>query len=292
MPRALDARRDERQKLAARLTADGRPDLAEPLERCAQLVNLACTNCGTIQKTRVETRCKRKYCPVCSTQLAAKKSRKVTCAWSHMKWPLFLTLTMPNTLGPEGLKTLSQAFTAFRRRKWWKARNVKGGVACFEVTNKGNGWHPHLHALIDCRWLSSTPEPSRMCSLRENKRRSKEASEQLSLEWSSHLNLSTGAIVWVKRAHDEGVAKEIAKYAVKGNDLLEMKDSPAHIIDVIGNMRMMTTWGSIRPLTPLFEKWEEEQDEDWEGCPCDTCQAKGDLVPENVYEMLLRKYLR
>lgn len=288
MGRKLEARQQEREQLKKKLLEEGRDDLASHLQRCEETFFMQCAQCGMLQSQVVERRCRRRWCPVCQSQLAAKKSMRVMAAHRAMQWPLFLTLTMPNTTSPEGLKILSRSFTGFRRTKWWKARKVKGGVACFEVTNKGNGWHPHLHALVDCRWLASTPEPSRKASQRENKRRSLEAADELSRQWGAYLGMSSGAVVWTKRAADEGVAQEIAKYAVKGNDLLEMAEPIGPLLDVIGEMRMMTTWGNVRPLGPLLQALEDELDDGYEGCSCESCGTVGSVLPQFVVDMQMR----
>jgi len=205
-----------------------------------------------------------------------------------IKWPLFLTLTMPNNDDPAALKILSKVFAKFRRGKWWRQRDVKGGVACFEITNKGNGWHPHLHALIDCKWLASTPPPSKHCSGRENKRRSREAQEELSRVWGSHIGYEGPAVVWAKRAAGQDIAQEIAKYAVKGSDLAALGKDACRVIDVLAEMRTMITWGSLRPLGPIFEAWEKDQEILYDGCECDRCHATGWVVPDNVYQMMVR----
>lgn len=288
MGRSLQIRQGERTDLADRLEREKRIDLATPLRKCAETMTMTCTACGIQQDRRIEMRCKKRWCPVCQSQLAATKALRVKAAWGAMQWPLFLTLTIPNTIRPEGLKELSQSFSAFRRTKWWKDRNVKGGVACFEVTNKGNGWHPHLHALVDCRWLASTPEPNRHQSKRENKRRSFEAAEELSKTWGKYIGVPSGAIVWSKRAHDDGVAQEISKYAVKGSDLLEVKERISPLIDVMSDMRLMSTWGSVRPLGPMLAELEEKESDGYEGAECDCCGAKGECLPDHVIEMMKR----
>lgn len=79
---------------------------------------------------------------------------------------IHLTLTMKNTSdlasGLDQLKGAMQAMNAHRRKalagtrgnkpiEWCK---VEGGVTSIEVTNKGNGWHPHIHALVLCNdWI-------------------------------------------------------------------------------------------------------------------------------------------
>src|SRR5204862_1110655 len=113
---------------------------------------------------KAEKRCKKKWCPVCVRGIATKRSIKFSRAAALMRWPMHLTLTVRNVADDDDhdfVRRLRRNFGKLRHRKIWK-NNVTGGVAGIEVTNKGKGWHPHLHALIDCRWLAiDTPAPQR-----------------------------------------------------------------------------------------------------------------------------------
>jgi hypothetical protein len=40
------------------------------------------------------------------------------------------------------------------RRKYWRD-SIHGGLLFHECTNIGNGWHPHVHALVDARWIEA-----------------------------------------------------------------------------------------------------------------------------------------
>lgn len=97
-------------------------------------------------------------CPNCAHRRAARQAAKVheklqALAGRFDYW--FITLTVAN--GPdlaERFKHLVQSFKALRRlardHRKGKGRFVElaradGLVWAFEFTNKGNGWHPHIH---------------------------------------------------------------------------------------------------------------------------------------------------
>lgn len=111
--------------------------------------------------------CKRhQICPSCAVRRGARmaesalpKIQAAIASESNLK-PLHVTLTLKNTRkleeGFTGLKTAWSLMIAHRRKalsnpkkntpiEWCK---VHGGIRSVEVTNKGKGWHPHMHCLV------------------------------------------------------------------------------------------------------------------------------------------------
>jgi hypothetical protein len=71
-----------------------------------------------------------------------------------MKAPKFLTLTVPNVwnLTKEAVLKVGRAFRRMMRWVYYRA-HVRGGLCAIEITNIGNGWHIHLHVIIDADFL-------------------------------------------------------------------------------------------------------------------------------------------
>lgn len=111
--------------------------------------------------------CKRhQICPACAVRRGARlaenalpRIQSVMAENSHLT-PVHVTLTIPNSKNvSEGVERLKMAWKGMidKRRKalagtrghnpieWCK---VEGGIRSVEVTNKGKGWHPHIHALV------------------------------------------------------------------------------------------------------------------------------------------------
>ncbi|NKO00869.1 protein rep, partial [Weissella cibaria] len=126
--------------------------------------------------------------------------------------PVFITLTVKN--GDDLQERFAHLVNSFRRyqkrrREWFtKGRGcnelcrAEGGVFSYEVTNKGNGWHPHLHGVL---LVSSYIDR-----------------EQLSAEWESITGDSK--IVDVRRLKPKNgeMAEafcEVFKYALKFSEL-------------------------------------------------------------------------
>lgn len=72
----------------------------------------------------------------------------------------FVTLTIKTTdlTLKQGVDKLYRSFGALRRTKLWTDR-VRGGCAVCEVKPKdgGVGWHPHLHAIVEGKYLPLKP---------------------------------------------------------------------------------------------------------------------------------------
>lgn len=163
-----------------------------------------------------------------------------------MRFPLFVTLTMANVEDLDGgaVRKLRRAFGKLRHKRIWKDR-VRGGVACIEVTNIGNGWHPHLHAVIDCRWLAiKTPAPRNGEALSLRRAKYKAAAAEFSEAWAKCLG-QTMASVKVKRAEADEICREVVKYSVKGSDLLECVEPIGDLIRCLEMTRLMTTFGTL-----------------------------------------------
>lgn len=268
-----------RRALIVRLDKEGAADLSDRLRNCGQSMGMTCTHCG--DHTQVLTRCKKKWCPSCQRSIAAKRTARMRGAIKTFQWPLFVTLTMTNSHDPESVRKLRQAFGKLRNRKIWKSR-VTAGVAAVEVTNKGAGWHPHLHALIDCRWLAiHTPEPPRGIKGEELKIYTESAQRELSANWAEILGQEM-AVIHVKRAHGSTVIDEILKYSIKGSDLLTAPQKIAPMLRMLDMTRLVTTFGTLHGKGKELDALDESG-----GCPCDECQAIGTKLPDDVIKYLM-----
>jgi hypothetical protein len=274
--------------LHTRLLSEGEGVLAKMIERCNQEVMVKCACCAADRIAHHQ--CRKKWCPLCERSIAAKRSAELTKKVRHFQWPLFATFTMANEfdLKNEPVKRLKKAFRKLRHRRIWKDR-VKGGCVCVEVTNRGNGWHVHLHAVIDCRWLSfRTPAPpprSPASLIREYGMNSK---HELEREWAKCLKAPLG-ICDVSRANRGTIAKEVVKYAVKGSDLIECKEPIGDIIRALQASRLMGTFGHChgkgkggRSLQAEIGAAEEIAGPDLSGNPFKCC-ATPHWVPTEFY---------
>lgn len=262
-----------RLKLIERLRAEGSEDLVGPMAQCGNEMTLVCTCCG--EQKSVFVHCKRRWCPSCQPMVSAVRMERWGHAIEQMQWPLFITLTIPNSVDPESLRVLRSAWSRLRRRKLISSR-IRGGVATFEITNKGSGWHPHIHAVADCRWLSlHVPEPLRTDPSVVVQEKCRLAQKELSSLWADVLQVDT-AIVWVRRVKEVGsMAKEVMKYCMKGSDLVESVDPISPMLRVLKQTRTLSGWGSLHPL-PCPDT------EDSPAVECEKCHSQGAFLPAEV----------
>ena len=122
----------------------------------------------------VKLKCNDRTCQECRDRTYWKLFKGWFKLAENMSNPKLLTLTMKNKpdLKREYIKAIRGQFTRLLHRKYYKDRII-GGLYVLELVNKGNGWHIHLHALIDTKagfdgfllqrklsedWLSITKE--------------------------------------------------------------------------------------------------------------------------------------
>jgi hypothetical protein len=270
---------DQRKRLVARLRDEDAEDLIGKLEECGSPVGMVCTDCGHHRKTFMH--CKRRWCPECQPMVSAKRHERWGNAVAKIQWPLFLTLTIPNTKNADGMKIAKKAWSKMRRRKVFADR-VKGGVAAFEVTNKGNGWHPHIHAICDCKWLAQiSPAPRKSDSQTEKARLTAQAQLEVSALWADCLGVPK-AMIYLKRAtRKETISAEILKYCLKGSELIECVDPIAPLLRALKSTRTLAGWGTLFPLPQIDEE---------EKCSveCESCSATKSYVPEEVAAYMSR----
>lgn len=263
--------------MIGRLEAEGRDDLAAKLRKCGNPLVMRSICCGDVRMA--ETRCKNKWCPECARPLAAKRSAKMAQIVRTFSWPMFVTLTMKNVedLTGDAVRELRRAFGRWRRMAG--QRMIRGGLATIEVTNIGNGWHPHLHAVLDCPWLG----PARLRPFPWEPRHKKAECYRLAKmaneeAWARALRAPQGTM-HIKRTSDSSVTKEVVKYAVKGSDLVACRESIGQLIDCLTKTRLMTTFGSAHGFK--FDESEILRPP----CCCAECQSPAAWLPEDVFRM-------
>lgn len=269
-------RDSEREALIQRLDSEGAFDLSERLKKCGEAIPLTCTNCG--EASEGEAFCRARYCPSCRPLVTAERVARWRSAVDRMRWPLFITLTIPNSEDPEQLRRLQKAWSAFRRRKLIREK-VLGGVATYEITNCGNGWHPHLHAIADCRWLSLyVKEPHHRDSPETFKQKCELAKQELSTLWAEQIKEPLG-IVQAKRLPEGAPRFYTLKYAAKASDLIESPQPIAPMLRVLKKTRTLAGWGNCHPLPS-----PDEEQEPAVGCSC--CGEISTRIPTEVLKFL------
>lgn len=193
--------------------------------------------------------CKKdKYCALCAIRRAAKVLRayaeKIILVMSqNPEYELaFVTLTVRN--GPMLMERFNHLKSNYKkliqRRRNFKIGKVAntsfahfaGGVATYEFTNKGKGWHPHIHM------LAMVPKDYDY----------KVAKKELKAEWEELTNDSHQCdIKPVRMDSKENFYKsacEVFKYALKFNDL--SLDDQIHAGQVLHRKMLVAPFDKFR----------------------------------------------
>lgn len=178
-------------------------------------------------------------CPMCAIRRGAKmlkayldKYKQVSGGFPLLT-PYLVTLTVKNGydlaermqhLRSSMRKMTQQRRDALKGQVFVEFAKSAGGFHSIEVTNKGNGWHPHVHMI----WLCSEESP---------------VPEKLSKEWK--FITGDSYIVDVRPLHDpvEGFL-EVCKYALKFSDLSLVDNY--HAFEVMSGMRLIDAHGVLR----------------------------------------------
>ncbi|MBI3604086.1 MAG: protein rep [Nitrospirae bacterium] len=124
-----------------------------PLPVPHEIRSLYCAHCG--EKKRITIRCQGRTCPECRRADFWRLMKGYEGLAETMENPKLATFTVPNMkrLTKEAFLSITRAFKKLFRRKFYQER-VRGGIFTVETTNHGNGWHPHLHVLLDADYLA------------------------------------------------------------------------------------------------------------------------------------------
>lgn len=196
----------------------------------------------TIGQTRLSQICtckKHLLCPLCAIRRGAKALRVYLGRVEHLMGadnrlkPFLVTFTVKNGGDlHERQKHLASCLRLLHRRR--SRRNVpsetfkaSAAVWSYELTNKGKGWHPHVHAIWLCH---EAPD--------ENKLRD---------EWHSITGDSFMVDVSpVDMTDPIGGFLEVFKYALKFSDLADA--DRLHAYKVLKGKRLQDSFGDLRGL--------------------------------------------
>jgi hypothetical protein len=238
--------------VAAKLREAGRNEDALKLENCHTRYTIAvCSGCNRVNK--FPNRCDLFFCPECQPRLSQDRKKAVEWWTREVAQPKHVVLTVQNVpdLTPFHIQEFRRWFTNLRRSKF--ARNWTGGFYSLEVTNEGRGWHLHLHALIDAKWIDSFG---------------------LSEAWMK-ASRGMGRIVKVKDARQTNYLAEVTKYVVKGVQLAAWeKEKIVTFVTAFNGIRTFGVFGSLYGARTKFAEWWKQIREKKPQCECGCCSAR------------------
>jgi hypothetical protein len=177
--------------------------------------------------------------------------------------PKHVVLTIRNIrdLTPGHVDEFRGFFTRLRRSKF--ARNWLGGFYTLEITYEITGWHLHLHALINARWIDAT---------------------ELSKAWNRITN-GLGYIVHVRDCRGTDYLRQVTKYIVKGSQLAAWKpEQIVTFIEAFQGKRTFAVFGQLYGLRTEFSEFVKGLRERKSKCPCGCNSIR--YLTEEAYEAL------
>jgi hypothetical protein len=230
----------------------GHVKVADKLDGCGNY--LLFRHYFTVDTVRLHaaTFCKQHLlCPLCAIRRGAKllKAYLERFLWvsdSHKNWsPYLVTFTVQNGDDlAERFKHLQKSIQVLNKRRHrdmdTEVKKAHAAVWSYEVTNKGNGWHPHVHAV----WLCSS-EPDQ-AKLRE--------------EWKDITGDSFMVDVRPLSGDPVDGFCEVFKYAVKFSELSE--DDAFSAYETLCGKRLVGSFGEFRNLEIPEEYTDAELSDD------------------------------
>lgn len=242
-----------KHRIARAFEDAGLVDVAAVLKRCdEEELLVVCTNCS--KAWYVPDHCRSRVCPICSYKVTQERASFLELVCRRMAHPKFLTLTMPLWRDDpgEGIDYLRHAFTRLRHSVVMK--KCTGGAYQIELKRKPEGWHIHLHALLNAPYLPR---------------------QKLFTAWGRILGIAAPQIN-IKSAPTARERAYTCKYAAKSADF------EGEIADVVAwyratkGKRLWGTWGAW-----YNAKLEDLLDADEHAAPiavCPHCKAEHSIV--------------
>jgi len=214
----FEKREKGRAKLEKALDGAGLFQLAAKVKDCSKrFFGFLAPACGCGKAVPVT--CGVRLCPHCEKKRGNRLFKTVERLFKGMKDPRFITLTVPNSAHIDGdlIDALREMFVKLRHLKRFQGY-VDGGFYVIEITNRGKGWHPHIHALVDGRYYPQA---------------------QLSEDWQS---CGGGLRVDIRPADQKGVM-ELCWYMVKGSQFFDSPSMVRALYEAIHGKRLAGAFG-------------------------------------------------
>lgn len=251
-----------KNSIAVKLREAGNIERASKLESChTQYTFAICRACNLVQK--FPNRCDQLFCPECQPRLQRERQSAIEWWTREVSQPKHVVLTVRNSdvLSKESIKEFKRWWTNLRRTKF--ASNWLGGFYSIECTNEGKGWHLHLHALVNAKWIDGGG---------------------LSKTWAKCTN-GNGFIVKVKDARGSEYLHEVTKYVAKGSQIASW--SPSDIltfIEAFDGVRTFGVFGQLYGLRTKFAEWFKQLRDAKPRCTCGSCEVS--YYDEHAFLML------
>ena len=232
--------------------------------------------------------CRDRLCPMCQWRRSYKLFGQLSKIIEHIKSKdeykdlrfIFLTLTCKNVDYKEikdGLENLNSAWRYFSNKVISRRRYIEGTFKTIEITDRGNGFHPHIHVLMAVRedYFTSNDYMSH---------------DDLVKIWRKCLKVDYDPIVDIrsvksKRGSYEKAIAEVSKYSVKGSDILSVSNDIMNLhflASALWHKRLTSYNGLFRSVYQLLGLSDVESDS------ADLVHADNEVLDPDLAVQVLR----
>jgi len=238
-----------KRKYAHAFEEHGFEKIATQLYNCQETKVLACcSHCGG--HWYVIHRCRLRVCPLCSYEVAKRRGEFLKYLTKDMQHPKMLTLTMPlwREDPRDGINTLREAFNKLRRTSLFK--KVIGGAYQIELKDKQDGWHIHMHVLLDAPFLPY---------------------QRVFSEWKKIIGAKAPQID-VRAASSDKAKEYVCKYAAKSADFDTTPEAIVRWYEATKGQRLFATFGKW--YNTKIEDLDNEQEISYTVAVCPYCETE------------------
>lgn len=213
--------------IADHLRQAGLPDQARKLEDCTKVRTLwLCEGCKS--HWYVPIHCHSRLCPVCNATKSRKNAMLALTLFGRAQSPRWCTLTMKRVQDlHEGVQRVRHALRNLRHSP--RFRNViAGGFYQIEIKPKPDGWHVHVHCLLDSKYL---------------------VWRQLMAAWCRGIR-QPWASIDIQRVTGRQVVAYVTKYVTKPADIIDMAPHQLRqFVAATHRLRLCATFGTWYNVT-------------------------------------------
>lgn len=190
----------------------------------------------------VSNSCGLRWCPQCAQARANWLSHQVRAWYTTARKPKLLTLTLRHNTSPlrDQISFLYRCFRRLRLAKFMSSR-IRGGIWFLQVKwiRESDGWHPHIHALLDAEFIPHA---------------------EIKARWAK---LTKGSdIVDIRPCYDsDSAAHHVARYATRPGTLSSVPpDRRLQLLEAVHGRKIVGTWGSAKALSLSPPKAQDKDD--------------------------------
>jgi hypothetical protein len=243
-----------KRRIAQAFQDAGMPEMAQHLRDCQEISRQCiCTHCA--KTFYIPDRCRQRTCPLCSFKESRTRGNWIIRMCKGMAYPKMLTLTFERwrKVPGDGIDFIRDAWNLLRADPIFS--KVKGGVYQIELKPKPDGWHIHMHVILDCPFLPY---------------------QQIFSAWRRLVGQDY-ANIDIRAAKTEVEQIYVAKYAAKAADYEgEMSDVVAWYLATKGK-RLFGSFGSWYNKEPPSDSTDNPGEPFRFVCPC--CGMVGTCCP-------------